>query len=406
MYKKSKGITLIALIITVIVLVILAGTAIGIAINGGDIFGKASEAREAWNVAVENENKTLKDLVSYLIPGKPTGIIKSSIYLNGNDSVLRVKATGGEAYKYKLSTLDTWSDAIPNETEFEFTGLTLDQIYTVQAICTNSFGDGTEIAEAQLKVAYEGNIGNYVHYPVNLGIGSTSGSNEFDDDWVVLYEDKDDGITYLIAADYVPKEIILNKGTSTRAGLKAWNSNVYGVHWFSPRDFYGDGSNIDLNNRVYEKFSNWYNGENALYGKQMAPLILLDSNSWDDFILKNNDIPYDNSIQAVGAPTLELWIESVKQRGYQKYIWQINNTDTVNGVGYLVAKEGTEFKNGEVAPRDTLLNNKVYYPYIGTKEDCYGYWLATPSIVGDYYHIFTIQYYNNERKNIWNIIRF
>ena len=61
-YKsKEHGITLIALIITVIVLLILAGTAISIAINGGDLFGKTADAREQWNEAVELEDSSLKD---------------------------------------------------------------------------------------------------------------------------------------------------------------------------------------------------------------------------------------------------------------------------------------------------------------------------------------------------------
>ena len=64
--KENKGITLIALIITVIVLLILAGVAIGIAINGGDIFGKAAEARESWNVAVEKEEITLNSYLEFL----------------------------------------------------------------------------------------------------------------------------------------------------------------------------------------------------------------------------------------------------------------------------------------------------------------------------------------------------
>ena len=64
--KNERGITLIALIITVIVLLILAGVAISIAINGGDIFGKASTARAEWNVAVEKENSAIQDLLGYL----------------------------------------------------------------------------------------------------------------------------------------------------------------------------------------------------------------------------------------------------------------------------------------------------------------------------------------------------
>ena len=66
MKKNERGITLIALIITVIVLLILAGVAISIAINGGDIFGKARTAREEWNVSVEQENLAVQGAMQYL----------------------------------------------------------------------------------------------------------------------------------------------------------------------------------------------------------------------------------------------------------------------------------------------------------------------------------------------------
>ena len=66
MKNNERGITLIALIITVIVLLILAGTAISIALNGGDIFGKAQTAREEWNVAVQKEEVELQNAIELL----------------------------------------------------------------------------------------------------------------------------------------------------------------------------------------------------------------------------------------------------------------------------------------------------------------------------------------------------
>ena len=66
MLNAKSGITLIALIITVIILLILAGTAISIAVNGGDIFGKTNQAREGWNSAVAEEERQLKDVLQIL----------------------------------------------------------------------------------------------------------------------------------------------------------------------------------------------------------------------------------------------------------------------------------------------------------------------------------------------------
>ena len=63
---KEKGITLIALIITVIILLILAGTAISISINGGDVFEKTSTARTEYNAKVAEEENSLLDAVDVL----------------------------------------------------------------------------------------------------------------------------------------------------------------------------------------------------------------------------------------------------------------------------------------------------------------------------------------------------
>ena len=64
--KENRGITLIALIITVIILLILAGTAISISINGGEIFTKASDTRSNWNNQVAKEESQIQDVVNVL----------------------------------------------------------------------------------------------------------------------------------------------------------------------------------------------------------------------------------------------------------------------------------------------------------------------------------------------------
>lgn len=56
--KKNNGITLIALVITIIVLLILAGVALAMISGNGGILGKASTAK------VENEIGTIKDKIA------------------------------------------------------------------------------------------------------------------------------------------------------------------------------------------------------------------------------------------------------------------------------------------------------------------------------------------------------
>lgn len=64
MLKNQKGITLVALVITVIVLLILAGTAITLALDGGGLFSHANNAATKWNDAVNLENNALTNLMT------------------------------------------------------------------------------------------------------------------------------------------------------------------------------------------------------------------------------------------------------------------------------------------------------------------------------------------------------
>lgn len=49
--RKSKGITLIALVITIIVLIILAGVAINLTLEDNGIFEKAKYAKQNYQIA-------------------------------------------------------------------------------------------------------------------------------------------------------------------------------------------------------------------------------------------------------------------------------------------------------------------------------------------------------------------
>lgn len=52
--KGQKGITLVALVITIIVMLILVGVSVTVAINGG-LFDKAREGKTGWEGSQSNE---------------------------------------------------------------------------------------------------------------------------------------------------------------------------------------------------------------------------------------------------------------------------------------------------------------------------------------------------------------
>lgn len=60
--KKANGITLIALIITVIVMLILAGVAINLTVGDNGIFKKSDEGAKIYKNMVDNENESLTNV--------------------------------------------------------------------------------------------------------------------------------------------------------------------------------------------------------------------------------------------------------------------------------------------------------------------------------------------------------
>ena len=71
--KQVKGITLIALVVTIIVLLILAGIALNLTIGQNGIFSRAEQATNTWRNAEANEQLAMGGLESLI-----------DQYLNGN----------------------------------------------------------------------------------------------------------------------------------------------------------------------------------------------------------------------------------------------------------------------------------------------------------------------------------
>ena len=65
-YKKEKGITLIALVVTVVVLLILAGVSINLVIGNNGIITKAGDAKDATEQATVNDQIAMNSLYDEL----------------------------------------------------------------------------------------------------------------------------------------------------------------------------------------------------------------------------------------------------------------------------------------------------------------------------------------------------
>ena len=66
--KQEKGITLIALVITIVILLILAGLTINLALGDGGLAQKAKEATENYQLAQEAEEDLIQELEANMAP--------------------------------------------------------------------------------------------------------------------------------------------------------------------------------------------------------------------------------------------------------------------------------------------------------------------------------------------------
>ena len=67
MLKSQKGITLVALVVTIVVLIILATISISVAINGG-LVQKTQTAREVYENVDKKFNEQEQNFVAYVNP--------------------------------------------------------------------------------------------------------------------------------------------------------------------------------------------------------------------------------------------------------------------------------------------------------------------------------------------------
>ena len=272
--------------------------------------------------------------------------------------------------------------------------------------CGNNNTETSDVADATTKNTdtakkeeNKSKIGEYVHYNVDLGIGDIS---TVDDDWVVFYEDKDKGITYLISAYFAPTANTTLQTIFSKIDFEAGDEN--GVDCSQSHVPYKE-----INEETAERFLlSWHGTRDS--NKLSMTRRLLDTDAWSDLSLKKADgTAYDNSILAVGTPTMELWLAAWKQRGYTPLYTGNNEAEeseagsaaSQHGSGYYLAKTENPTQNDSIyfeyldktgySSEDENATDKVFFPKTAvTDEGCNTYWLAAPTASSSPSSMFTI----------------
>lgn len=189
MREKNSGITLIALVITIVILIILAGVAINLSLGDNGIFNKAQNAKGLYTNGAEKEKEEINNIdndIEDQLSDELVRAIKSNITISRgtNQNVseyFKIKTTEEiESIKYYNVTQE--------EVEIENTKELLTGEYTIKCVVTKK--DKTE-ESATIKLTVEGII--YIEGTVNV--------DEYLDEEVIIRGRTDDA-TVITANTY------------------------------------------------------------------------------------------------------------------------------------------------------------------------------------------------------------
>ena len=117
--KSSKGITLIALVVTIIVLVILAGVSVNLLISENGIIAKSKQAKKDYELSSEDEKAALVELeddIEAILENKSRVRYKTYYTKNGDEITLSVFAEVGDVTAEKIAN-GQWINLTPQEEE-------------------------------------------------------------------------------------------------------------------------------------------------------------------------------------------------------------------------------------------------------------------------------------------------
>lgn len=421
--KRNKGVTLVALIITVIILMILAVVAIN-SVNNTGIIQHAQNAKLRYEEKEDEQQQILQEYMEYLNPNNSTQkVFAAKLNYNAeNDNVILsfiLRLSDDEVIKFvsdaigdaSITDIDSATIAIIKElagTDYEdfeaaygdesvekqfeigMEYLELDiktvnefvgRAYLVKnvenlqlTINGNDIVDQIEVSglEIQYKITKNGtyNIELIIDdkkYSDRIVVSEISGdiirigeSIEYSaggvNDWKVFY--KNENYVYIITSGYLENRLL-------PSGLNMTGSGTYAASWESHTDIISQNGAQDITKEVAQKFMlNWWNEErinNRAAVRAVADL--LNTQIWSASF---GDL--SRGIEAVGAPTIDMWRASWIKKGYGDF------TISYDENGYYYGSIQTALVNlsNKKGSKDQL-----YFPSIDSDDGIGNYWLAS-----------------------------
>ena len=349
--ENTRGITLIALVITIIVLIILASVSIAMLTGENGILNKATTAKERTLEAEDEEKVKLAVLAARDNNGKfSKELLKEELKkygLTGTDSedgTTTITANG------KTYTIDSEGNV------------------TSKTATENDDNEGMNNITAQMvaehpETYYGLKVTNYT---------STNGQN----DWRIFYSDGTH--IFLITGDYIEaSKVDIEKTKMTR--ISGAKYIIYWSNWPQMQK---------MNHNELFNIENAFDIDNSTYTNAKCISTLLNTENWTEFLDKKDGS--GKASYAIGGPTVEMWMKSWNEKypeTNEKYKKQQLLCNKISSIGYLVGIGlSSEIANSvsisSINELDGYNYSTLYYPQKGGIHDgnhyLKQYWMASP----------------------------
>ena len=424
LYKNHKGITLIALIITIIVLLILAGVTIAAITGNESAPNKAVEARQKneqgaefdaikvaavssvvegkldLNVDIDTLKANLQGLVTddlnraidpdltewtvtgnsgikYLITNKGMVTLVSTVDIARNGETVTettISLTEEDIGNTIQLSAQPTADLTVNSTSWQSSNTSMATIDNTGTVSLLTTGTTTITLTAQTSGGnFEKTCIISITHPLEVGDSVsyiTTHNNVTLDNWKVFHKYTDESTgenyTWIIYGDCLPYEAIgVGTGEGQISGLAQGNKNTEGNYCVK-------GTNRTNLLNAMTITSNWSS-------------LLTETKNGQTI---NHADATDANIKAMGSPILELWRDSWNAKYPNTSTYTSNQLYiTSNATGYLVSRTNETPKSSEYSVSmsgsqgyvSSSNADELYFPHTAQWRSCNGYWLASPS---------------------------
>ena len=361
--KKGKnGITLIALVITVIILLILAAVTIGALSGDNGILKNAGEAKQ------ETEKAQIIEQAKIDILGKQADNTSAELEKSEIKEVLDIY--------FKEVPEDFTSDTVlTTKEEYGNYEIAVSEIYGGEIKePTLTVGDMTEEQKKEL-------IGKYVTNYEPASNNAIVTEEGIPGKWMIF--NIDDENIYLIASDYINTDYCPTKNgaTVTKSSSYPRGASFSGVY----NKYVGSSDVTQVGKELnYDYFLNPEKAYTSTSSNMKAVAYMLDTNAWSGF-REEGVAEY-----AIGGPTIELLFEAYnKAHPDDEYPNGKYKARAKSATGYEISTDGGEEGGNtwsdDITSSADYLNDSDPTFVINSTANAYGMWLASPSANATYY---------------------